>query len=184
VLPFTRYHYFNQKTPELVDFQRQIGARKTPARDIGVYDAYGRLGWNDEVLVGDQAAHKESGMKAILGDEIVEVGAVEREKALAEQEGVEVEGIEMELEKGVPSVSTRPMSRRTKADETEDTKSLDRALQRTLYLVVKGEDGWWKFPSKPLIKKENVRAVSWTTPIQIQPNNLGCPPSLGRNRWY
>lgn len=41
-----------------------------------------------------------------------------------------------------------PNSRKTEADETNNVKSLTRALDRTLYLVVKnGKTGTWKFPS-------------------------------------
>jgi large subunit ribosomal protein L46 len=163
VTPFTRFFYFNEKTPDILDFRNQIAARKTPARDIGEYDAYGKQGWDDEVLVGSEVGDREVGMRAILKDEVVETSAVEKEK-LAELEENPEEGEKQEkelVEKGVPSVSTRPMSRVTKADESGDEKSLDRALQRTLYLLVKGEDGLWKFPSVLLGKKENMRAVRY-----------------------
>ncbi|KAI8818519.1 uncharacterized protein EV422DRAFT_551194 [Fimicolochytrium jonesii] len=44
--------------------------------------------------------------------------------------------------------------RRTKADEVRDMKSLDRALERTLYLVVKRKDGGWRFPAGKLEGQE------------------------------
>ncbi|KAJ3052159.1 54S ribosomal protein L17 mitochondrial [Rhizophlyctis rosea] len=43
--------------------------------------------------------------------------------------------------------------RETEADRANDVKSLNRALQRTLYLVVKGESGW-EFPATPLTGEE------------------------------
>lgn len=41
-------------------------------------------------------------------------------------------------------------SRITKADETNDLTSLERKLDRTLYLMLKDSNGLWKFPSFPV----------------------------------
>lgn len=53
-----------------------------------------------------------------------------------------------------------PQSRTTKADEVNDVKSLERALSRTLYLVVK-EGETWKFPSfaVPLDSADSLHSV-------------------------
>ena len=48
--------------------------------------------------------------------------------------------------------------RETEADRTNDVKSLNRALQRTLYLVVKGKSGW-EFPASPLAGEELLHEV-------------------------
>lgn len=44
-------------------------------------------------------------------------------------------------------------SRVTDADESGNVKSLERKLSRTLYLLVKGSDGKWVFPSFPVSLK-------------------------------
>ena len=54
----------------------------------------------------------------------------------------------------------RPMPRITEADKAGDTKSLNRALQKTLYLVVRREKGQWGFPSAELAKQESLHTVS------------------------
>jgi large subunit ribosomal protein L46 len=54
----------------------------------------------------------------------------------------------------------RPYSRVTDADKTGDVKSLDRLLQRTLYLLVKTEnDKRWGFPSSFMEGKESLHMV-------------------------
>ncbi|TPX37062.1 hypothetical protein SmJEL517_g01119 [Synchytrium microbalum] len=50
------------------------------------------------------------------------------------------DGIKLVKEHELASIPVAP--RRTIADEANDTASLDRALDRTLYLVLKGEHGW------------------------------------------
>jgi len=54
----------------------------------------------------------------------------------------------------------RPYSRVTDADKTGDVKSLNRLLQRTLYLLVKTEnDKRWGFPSSFMEGKESLHTV-------------------------
>ena len=40
----------------------------------------------------------------------------------------------------------KPMPRLTEADHTNNTKSLNRKLDRTLYLLVQNKEGRWRFP--------------------------------------
>ena len=54
----------------------------------------------------------------------------------------------------------RPMPRVTEADKNNNTKSLNRALQRTIYLVVKNGYGQWGFPSAELARHESLHTVS------------------------
>lgn len=61
----------------------------------------------------------------------------------------------------------RPMPRVTEADNAGDRKSLNRALQKTLYLVVRRgkvrgrqEKGRWGFPSAELARQESLNTVS------------------------
>ena len=119
--------------------------RQTPARDIGVYNAYGNEGWNDELLVGDRLSEPEEQMEKLLRDAEVE----------AKEGDIEGEG---EMVKKV--LVERPRPRFTKADEVGDLKSLNRALQKTLYLVVKSGKGQWGFPSAQLAKHESLHTVS------------------------
>ena len=54
----------------------------------------------------------------------------------------------------------RPMPRVTEADNAGDRKSLNRALQKTLYLVVRRGKGRWGFPSAELARQESLNTVS------------------------
>lgn len=58
----------------------------------------------------------------------------------------------------------RPMGRVSEADVKGDKKSLNRLLQRTLFLLVKGKDGRWTFPSAEVLKNENFHTVSCNQP--------------------
>ncbi|KAK3171055.1 hypothetical protein OEA41_003139 [Lepraria neglecta] len=121
-LPFTRYFYYQRGTPGDVEWKRKIKERKTPARDIGVYNAYGTEGWNDEVLVGDSTSEPGEQVERLLRDAEVE----SKEGDVVKKEVVE-----------------RPMPRVSEADRIGDLRSLDRRLERTVYLVVKTPEGGW-----------------------------------------
>ena len=54
----------------------------------------------------------------------------------------------------------RPMPRITEADKAGDMKSLNRALQKTLYLVVSRGRGQWGFPSAELARQESLHTAS------------------------
>lgn len=54
----------------------------------------------------------------------------------------------------------KPMPRVTEADKAGDMKSLNRALQKTLYLVVSRGKGQWEFPSAELARQESLHTVS------------------------
>jgi large subunit ribosomal protein L46 len=143
-LPFTELFYYKEGTPDIIDYQRKIKERKTPARDIGSYDAIGEEGWHDEVLVGAPESEMDYQLEEILKDEVVE----------------KREGVKDTSDPTKTAVNAKPMPRVTEADEKGDEKSLDRMLQRTLYLLVKNKDELWQFPTAPLDGKESLRAVS------------------------
>ena len=143
VLPFTRYFYYNKDTPGEVEWKRKIKERLTPARDIGVYNAYGKEGWNDEVLMGNKVAEEEDQVEALVRD--------------AESTGATLAEGEVEVKRQVE----RPLPRETEADRTGDVRSLERSLARTLYLVVKGPWGW-RFPCSRLVGREDLARV-WTS---------------------
>jgi large subunit ribosomal protein L46 len=150
-IPFTRYFYYRKDTPASIEYKRKIQERKTPARDIGFYDAYGPEGWNDELLMGAPESEPEHQMEALLKDAQPDSTSVTTDEVAAEAKPQEV---------SIP----RPMPRVTKADETGDQKSLDRMLQRSLYLLVANAEGRWAFPSAPIEGRETLRQVSWLYP--------------------
>jgi large subunit ribosomal protein L46 len=135
-LPFTRYFYFKKRTPADFEWKRKMKQRLTPARDIGRYEGYGEEAWNDELLVGAKESDFEHQVGKLLED--------------AEQSGLEDAPDTTGAKKVEREHFDRPMPRTTEADEKNDTKSLNRALQRTLYLLVKNKEGQWQFPQDRL----------------------------------
>ena len=115
----------------------------TPARDIGVYNAYGDEGWNDELLVGARESEPEDQMEKLLKDAEIPVSGSEEEQE-AKREKID-----------------KPQPRVTEADKNRNVQSLNRALTRTLYLLVKGAKGPWFFPSGVLTEKEDLHTVSF-----------------------
>lgn len=147
-----------------MEWKRKIKQRLTPARDIGRYKGYGEEAWNDELLVGAQESDVNWQVERLVED--------------AEQAGIDMAvqngDAEANAETGSlpPTVGgaakvehepvERPMSRVTEADNKGDVKSLNRLLQRTLYLLVKNKDGRWVFPEDKLIGKESLHNVCYT----------------------
>lgn len=142
VLPFTKYFYFSPKTPADEDWKRKVRERQTPARDVGKYSAYSKEAWNDELLVGAKESEPEVMMETLVKDAESTAQATSQDSARQEE---------------VP----RPAPRVTEADKQGDQKSLNRLLQRTLYLLVQTNEGYWKFPSAPVQEGENLRGVSY-----------------------
>lgn len=147
-LPFKRELYFEKRTPADLEFRRKMKERRTPARDIGQYSGYSDDAWNDEVVVGSKISEPEHQKEALVKDSEVEVKK-------RNEEGEE-EIMKEEVE--------RPMPRKTTADEQNDLRSLNRALDRTLYLVVKSKEGnpfigKWRFPSAELLEDESLHKV-------------------------
>ncbi|KAH0841746.1 hypothetical protein AYO21_01022 [Fonsecaea monophora] len=154
VLPFTQYFYYRRNTPAFEQWRKHRRERGGAAtRDIGKYNAYSPEAWNDEVLVGDETGKPEK----ILEQLITEEGRAD-----------EFTG------QGDPKFAG--LRRVTGADESNDQRSLERRLQRTLYLLVKlknksgqakgqevGDDSerWlWRFPSGPVIGFEGLKEAA------------------------
>ena len=110
-----------------------------------MYNAYGDEGWNDELLMGDKVSEPEEQLERLLRDAEVEVTERDIEGG---GEVVKKEQVE------------RPIPRVTEADKAGDMKSLNRVLQKTLYLVVKSRKGLWGFPSAELARQESLHTVS------------------------
>ncbi|EMC98889.1 hypothetical protein BAUCODRAFT_120182 [Baudoinia panamericana UAMH 10762] len=163
-LPFTRYFYYKKGTPSDEEWKRKIRARKAAARDIGVYTAYGPEGWNDEVLVGDRTADRESIMEALArdaeGKDIVEnerAGDADKDGQAVTGDARAGEGQRKELQK---IVVEGPMPRITEADRTNDQRSLSRKLDRSLYLLIKNKEGQWRFPEDRIYGRENLHQAA------------------------
>lgn len=148
-LPFTRYFYFKKRTPADLEWKRKMKQRLTPARDIGRYKGYGDEAWNDEVLMGAEESKFEWQVERLLEDAETTGADAQEAATTAANKKVEHEPVD------------RPMPRVTEADLKNDTKSLNRALQRTLYLLVKNKEGTWQFPQDRL-NEENLHGVRYT----------------------
>lgn len=147
VLPFTQYFYYKPNTPAFDHWRVARKARNgVAARDVGGYNAHNEERWNDEALVGDKAGEQETVVRQLIQEE-------GKGKTFAGESGRE---------------DMAGLRRRTEADERGDVRSLERALSRTLYLLVKrkrmqGKEGeFWSFPSGTVEGKEGLKEVAWT----------------------
>ncbi|KAE8154729.1 39S mitochondrial ribosomal protein L46-domain-containing protein [Aspergillus avenaceus] len=156
-LPFTKYFYFKRGTPADEDWKRKIRERQTPARDIGKYNAYSKEAWNDELLVGSVESEPEHQIEMLVQDAEATVNATSQDTSKKEE---------------IP----RPFPRVTEADKANDQKSLNRALQRTLYLLVQSKEGYWRFPNSPIAQDETLREASERTLAQAAGVNM--------NTWF
>ncbi|GAC75546.1 60S ribosomal protein L22 [Moesziomyces antarcticus T-34] len=69
---------------------------------------------------------------------------------------------------------SRPLPRTTEADAKNDVRSLERKLDRTLYLVVKQKSGTWRFPAKALndTKHQNLHDVAPASVTEMLGNKM------------
>ncbi|KAF2112552.1 39S mitochondrial ribosomal protein L46-domain-containing protein [Lophiotrema nucula] len=170
-LPFTRYFYVKKNTPADLEWKRKMKQRLTPARDIGKYNGYNDESWNDELLVGAQESEVGWQVERLLED--AEQSGVEETAKGEGVGGVEVVPPTVGGAKKVEHEPVeRPMPRVTEADRRGDVKSLDRALQRTLYLLVKNREGRWGFPEARLIGKESLHNAAERVIIQSAGLNM------------
>ncbi|KFH48989.1 54S ribosomal protein-like protein [Hapsidospora chrysogenum ATCC 11550] len=131
--------YFKPDTPRRMEWDLKIGERQgTVAKELGVYNGKSSTAWQDELKVGDPLSSEEHLLKSLLKD--AEVRVSEDAELIPEEDVVPVE---------------LPGGRETEADRTGDVRRLDRQLDRTLYLVVKGKDGWG-FPADVVPPGENL----------------------------
>ncbi|PYH45618.1 CAF1 family ribonuclease [Aspergillus saccharolyticus JOP 1030-1] len=156
-LPFTKYFYFKRGTPADEDWKRKIRERQTAARDIGKYNAYSKEAWNDELLVGAPESDPAHQVEMLIQDAEATVNATSQDTSKKEE---------------IP----RPHPRWTEADEKGDQKSLNRALQRTLYLLVQSKEGYWKLPSSAVETEETLKQAAERTLAQAAGVNM--------NTWF
>lgn len=142
--PFITGIYFKPDTARRLDWSIKVDERKgTVAKELGVYSGKSSKAWDDELRVGDELSNQETIAKALLKD--AESRVSDDAEVIAPQDVVPLDPLP-------PRV--------TEADEKNDVRRLDRQLDRTLYLVVKGKDGWG-FPSD-IIQDENLHEVNLT----------------------
>lgn len=157
---FRKNVYFKPDTTPALDWRLQLRDRRgTPARDIGNYEGgkggRGRGGaraWDDELTLDDPAAagltQPDRLRERIVSDADLRVS--EDGERLSDADRVHVE---------------RPQPRTSAADGDLETgeggnpRRLDRRLDRTLYLVVRGADGSWGFPTADVQTNENLHEV-------------------------
>jgi large subunit ribosomal protein L46 len=145
-LPFITSIYFKQDTARQLDWLAKMKERQgSVAKELGVYQGKKSQGWDDELLVNDPLSKQETLTDILLKDSEMRVS--EDAEEIREADRVPAE---------------RPQPRETEADESGNVKRLDRKLDRTLYLVVKGKDGDWRFPSSTLDRSENLYQVSYS----------------------
>lgn len=161
-LPFTQYFHFKKGTPAFEHWRTKRRERGgVAARDIGRYDAYSKEGWNDEVLVGDKCGTTGSIIEQLVAEE-----GRGSDFAAGDEEAAKVAGLK------------RSVNSETEANE----KSLERCLDRTLYLLVKdkasGEELDWKFPSGTIKHNEGLKEVRLTSSRRREIlTSLGCKES-------
>jgi len=165
-LPFTRYFYFKKGTPADTDYKIKARERNgVAARELGGYRAYGDEAWNDELLVSDIVEGRGNGKGGLGKMGIAEpkhlVESLLKEARVRAVEGKD--GAAVEVQEGdvvhVDSALERPLKRFTDADRKGEFTRLDRQLARTLYLLVKRENGGWGFPAGELVGRENLHQV-------------------------
>lgn len=110
-----------------------------------MYNAYGETGWNDELLVGDRTSEPTEQVEALIRD--AEGGDAKDGEGVRKDSSQEI-------------AVQRPLPRATEADEKGDQTSLNRKLDMSLYLLVKGKDGRWRFPEDVVQGKEGLHQVS------------------------
>ncbi|KAL7902311.1 39S mitochondrial ribosomal protein L46 domain-containing protein [Trichoderma sp. SZMC 28014] len=136
--PFITSIYFKPDTAAQLDWSLKVQERGgTVAKELGTYHGKSSQAWDDELKVGDQLSSQESVLDSLLKDAAARVS--DDAEVIAPEDVVPVE---------------RPVERLSEADKKNDVRRLDRQMERTLYLVVKGPDGWG-FPAD-VLKDENL----------------------------
>ncbi|KAL8414251.1 hypothetical protein RB594_005470 [Gaeumannomyces avenae] len=144
VSPFFKGFFFKPDTPPMLDWDLKLKERKgIVSKEVGLYRARGVSAWADEAPLGSSLADQAALRERLAAD--AEVRFSDDGELIAPQDRVPAE---------------MPLPRTTQADATKDVRRLDRALDRTLYLVVKGRDGTWQFPSDRMSTEENLHETA------------------------
>ncbi|KAK2003678.1 NUDIX domain-containing protein [Colletotrichum falcatum] len=146
-MPFITSVYFKPDTPGLIDWNMKIKDRQgTVAKELGVYNGKASRAWDDELLVGDKLSSHDTTIDLLLKDSVMRVS--DDAEIIPEEDRAPPEAL-------APRVS--------EADHKGDTTRLDRAMDRTLYLVVKkmSKDGAkWEFPAAGMSTEESLHEAA------------------------
>ncbi len=139
--------YYKPDTPRRLDWDLKVRERQgTVAKELGDYHGKSASAWDDELLVGDALSAPATAADRLLQDAQARIS--DDAELIAPQDLV---------------AAPAPLPRATEADAANDVKRLDRKLDQTLYLVVKGKDGW-EFPADVLAESENLHVVRINPP--------------------
>lgn len=173
--PFSRQFYFKPGQPATIDFAIKWAERgHTMERGIGRVTRSGKWAWDDELLAGGQGeklADPEALREALYTD--AESRVSEDGERLGFEDRLRVD---------------RPFPRRTEADRTGDVRRLDRALDRTLYLVVKRKgDDMFAFPQDSVQPDEGLhetaaRALAASAGVNMNTWMVGRAPVAHEHR--
>ncbi|CAN8096770.1 unnamed protein product [Discula destructiva] len=165
--PFARTFYFRKGQPAHVDFALKFEDRRhTMSREVGRLTRIGRDAWDDEALI-------DNGAEYASPDYVRERLYTEAESRVSEDGEPLSFADRLQIE--------RPLPRETEADRTGDVRRLDRALSRTLYLVVKDQRGRWHFPTDDVRPDEGLhetaaRALAGTAGVNMNTWMVGRHP--------
>ncbi|TQS32629.1 hypothetical protein Golomagni_07050, partial [Golovinomyces magnicellulatus] len=141
--PFITDIYFKPDTPRRLDWNLKVGERQgTVAKELGVYHGKSSKAWDDELKVGDSLSSQETIVSSLVKD--AEARVSDDAEIIPPEDVIAVEA---------------PLQRTTEADTKGDVKRLDRKLENTLYLVVKGKNGW-QFPADEVANDENLHLAA------------------------
>ncbi|KAL7798462.1 39S mitochondrial ribosomal protein L46 domain-containing protein [Trichoderma ceciliae] len=136
--PFITSIYFKPDTAAQLDWSLKVQERGgTVAKELGTYHGKNSKAWDDELKIGDPLSAQYNVLNSLLKDAAARVS--DDAEIIAPEDVVPVE---------------RPMERLSEADKKNDVRRLNRQMEKTLYLVVKGADGWG-FPTD-ILKDENL----------------------------
>ncbi|KAK1458447.1 NUDIX domain-containing protein, partial [Colletotrichum cuscutae] len=146
-MPFITSVYFKPDTPALIDWNMKVKDRKgTVAKELGVYNGKASTAWDDELAVGDGLSKHDKAVELLLQDAVMRVS--DDAEIIPEEDRAPPEAL-------APRVS--------EADIKGDQTRLDRAMERTLYLVVRKagrKKDVWEFPAAGLSTEENLHEAA------------------------
>ncbi|EXF78014.1 NUDIX domain-containing protein [Colletotrichum fioriniae PJ7] len=146
-MPFITSVYFKPDTPALIDWNMKVKDRKgTVAKELGVYNGKASTAWDDELAVGDGLSKHDKAVELLLKDAVMRVS--DDAEIIPEEDRAPPEAL-------APRVS--------EADIKGDQTRLDRAMERTLYLVVRKagrKKDVWEFPAAGLSTEENLHEAA------------------------
>lgn len=153
-LPFTRWFYFKKGSLADDEWKRKQAAAEK-------YNAYGPRQWADELLAGDNKQTSEDNGYQYLVDTTVTGEEDTLSIAAARVEAAKEAEAKGEAFEYPTEIISKPFPRAAKASLESDTKSLDREMSRTLYLLVRKKNNRrsWRFPQSFLVGNENLREV-------------------------